>query len=86
LVIVHILVLKKTIKRRKIGSINGHSRRSGKLLLADNDFQHVVRCDRFAFGQEPPQCVVDQLEAFVLGSVQQLEVLLDGRSFRRALE
>jgi hypothetical protein len=79
-------VLKKTIKRTEIGSINGQRRGSWKLLLTGNDFQYSFRLNGFAFGQEPPQCVVDQLQAFVLGCVQQLEILLDGRLLRRALE
>ncbi len=79
-------MLKKTIKRREIGSINGQRGRSGKLLVFGNDFQYVVRPHRLAFGQEPSQCSVDQLQAFVLGSVQQLEVLFDGRLLRRPLE
>jgi hypothetical protein len=79
-------VLKKTIKHREIGSIKGQRGRSGKLLPFGNDFQDVVRADRLAFGQEPPQCGVDQFQAFVLGRVQQLEILFDGRRLRRPLE
>jgi len=55
-------------------------------LLAGNDFQNVVGLDRLALGQEPSQCVIDEIKSFVLGGVQQFEVLLDRRSFRRVLE
>ena len=55
-------------------------------MLADNDFQNVVGLDRLALSQEPPQCVIDEIKPFVLGGVQQLEILLDRRSFRRGLE
>jgi hypothetical protein len=70
LVIVHLLVLKKRIKRRKIGSIDFHRRRSGKLLLGGNDFQDVVGFDRFARGQEPPQYLIDKIKPFVFGGIQ----------------
>jgi hypothetical protein len=79
-------VLKKRIERGKIGSVNRHCGRGGKLLFADNDFQNVGGVDRFPGGQEPPQCFVDEVKAFMLGGVQQLEILFDRGSFRRVLE
>ncbi|MCS5618666.1 MAG: hypothetical protein NZ808_02310 [Myxococcota bacterium] len=86
MVIVHILVLKKRIERGKIGSFDIQFCRGRKLLFGDNDCQDVFGCDRFAGGQEPPQCIIDKIKSFVLGGVQQLEILLDGGSFRRVLD
>jgi len=79
-------VLQQRIERGKIGGFDIHRRRRGKLVLAGNDFQNVVHLDRLALGQEPPECVVDEIKPFVLGGVQQLEILLDRGSFRRVLE
>ena len=79
-------MLQKRIERGKIGGFDIHRRRRGKLVLAGNDFQNVVGPDRLALSQEPPECVVDEIKPFVLGGVQQLEILLDRRSFRRGLE
>jgi hypothetical protein len=86
LLIVHLLVLQKRIERGKIGSFDMHCGRSGKLLLAGNNFQNVVGLDRLALGQKPPQCVIDEIKSFMLGGIEQLEVLLDRGSFRRVLE
>jgi len=55
-------------------------------VFADNDFQNVVGLDCLAIGQEPSQCVIDEIKPFVLGGVQQLEILLDRGSFGRVLE
>lgn len=55
-------------------------------MLAGNDFQNVVGLDRLALSQEPPQCVIDEIKPFVLGGVQQPEILLHRGSFRRVLE
>jgi len=63
-----------------------HRCRSGQLVLAGDNFQNVVGLDRLALRQEPPQCVVDEIKSFMLGRVQQLEILLDGGLFRRVLE
>ena len=63
-----------------------YRRRSGQLLLAGDDFQDVVGLDRLALRQEPSQCVIDEFKSFVLGRMQQLEILLDGGLFRRALK
>lgn len=63
-----------------------HRRRRGKLVLGGNGFQHLVDLDRLALSQKPPQCVVDQIKPFVLGGVQQLEILLHRGSFRHVLE
>lgn len=56
------------------------------MLFGGDCLQHVVGGDRFACRQEPSQHVVDQFQPFVLGGVQQLEILLEGGCFRRALE
>lgn len=56
-------------------------RRAGNLLFALHDRQDFFRRDGFAFRQEPSQDVVHQVQAFVLGGVQDLEVLLDGGPF-----
>jgi hypothetical protein len=85
-VIVHILVLKERIELRKIRSVNVDVRRSRKLLLRFHDRQHVVGSNRFSFRQEPSQCVVDQVKAFVFGGMQEFEILLDGGCFGRVAQ
>jgi hypothetical protein len=45
-----------------------------------NCFSH----NRLAFGQEPTQDVIHQVQAFMLGGMQNLQVLLDRRAFRVA--
>jgi hypothetical protein len=55
-------------------------------LFAGHDLQNVRGVDGLAFGKEPAQHVVDQLQAFVLCGVEQLEVLFDCRGFRGVLE
>jgi hypothetical protein len=85
-VIVHLLVLKKRIERGKIGSLDVHGCRGGKLLLGGHDGQNLGGGDRLALGQEPSQGVIDKIQPFVLGGIQQLEILLDGGSFRRVVE
>jgi len=79
-------VWQKRIKQGKIGIIDMHGRRSGQLVLRGNGFQHLVDLDGLALRQTRPQCIIDEIQAFVLGRVQQLEILLDRRSFRRVLE
>jgi hypothetical protein len=86
LVIVHLLVLKQRIKRGKIGRLDRHRRGIGELLFGSDHLQYVGGADRLAGGQEPPQHVVDEIQPFVLGSVQQFEILLDGRTLGGALE
>jgi hypothetical protein len=63
-----------------------HRGRSGKLVLAGHDFQNVVDLDRLALGQKPAQCIIDEIQPFVLGGIQQLEILFDRRRLRRVLE
>jgi hypothetical protein len=84
--IVHLLVWQKRIEHGKIGGLDIHRRRSGKLLPDGNDFFNLVGGDRLALGQKPPQDIVDKIKPFMLGGVQQLEILLDRGSFRRVLE
>ena len=55
-------------------------------MLDGNDLQHVGGLDRFALGKKPPQRIIHKLQPFVLGGVQQLEILLDRGSFRRVFE
>jgi hypothetical protein len=83
---VHILVLKERIENRKVGSIDPNVGRCGKLLLGGHELQDIVGLDRFSRGQEPSQCVVNQIETFVLGGMQDLQILPDGRGFGRATE
>jgi hypothetical protein len=84
LLIVHLLVLKQRIKRGKIGRLDRHRRGIGQLLFGSDHLQHLSGADRLAARQEPPQHVVDKIQPFMLGGVQQLEILLDRGSFRRA--
>ena len=63
-----------------------HRHRSGQLVFAGDDFQNIVGLDRLALGQKPAQCVIDEIKSFMLGRVQQLEILLHCGSFRRVLE
>jgi hypothetical protein len=53
------------------------------LLFARDDFHNVIRLDCLARGQEPSQYLVDEVKSFVLGRIQQLQILLDGGGFRR---
>lgn len=55
-------------------------------MLGGNDFHNLVGGDRLARGHKPPQGSVDKIKPFVLGGVQQLEILLDRGSFRCVLE
>jgi len=79
-------VLKQRIERGKIGRLDGHRRGIGQLLFGSDHLQHAVGGDRLAARQEPPQHVVDKIQPFMLGGVQQLEILLDGRTLRGVLE
>lgn len=60
-----------------------HVSRSGQLLLAGENFQNVVGLDRLALRQKTSQRVIDEIKPFVLGRIQQLEILLDGGLLRR---
>jgi hypothetical protein len=55
-------------------------------LLGGHELQDLVGFDRLPRGQAPSQCIVDQIETFVLGGVQDFQVLLDGRCFRRVAQ
>ena len=50
-------------------------------MSALHDRQNFFRRDGFAFGQEPSQDVIYEFQSFVLGGVQDLQVLLDGGCF-----
>jgi hypothetical protein len=56
------------------------------LLLGGHDGQHLGGGDHLPLGQEPPQSVVDKIQPFVLGGIQQLEILFDGGSLRGVAE
>jgi len=56
-------------------------RRAGDLLSALDDRQNFFCRDGFAFRQEPSQDVIHEVQAFVLGGMQDLQVLLDGDRF-----
>jgi len=43
--------------------------RSGKLVLAGDNFQNIVGLDRLALGQKPAQCVIDEIKSFMLSRV-----------------
>jgi hypothetical protein len=86
LLIVHFLVLKQRIERGKIGSLDRHYGRRWKLLRGGDPLQHVGGGDRGTRRQEPTQRFFDHFKPFVLGGVQQLEILLDRGGFRRVLE
>jgi hypothetical protein len=55
-------------------------------LLGGDDLQNVVTADRSARGHEPSQCVVNQVETFLLGGMQDLQILPDGGGFGRAVQ
>ena len=55
-------------------------------MLACNGFQNINSIDCFSGAEKTSQCLVDEVQAFMLGGVQQLEVLLDGRGLSRVLE
>jgi len=52
-------------------------RRAGDLLSALDDRENFFRRDGFAFRQEPSQNIIHEVQAFVLGGMQDLQVLLD---------
>ena len=58
----------------------------GELRLGRHGQQNFVCLDRFARLQKQTQYIIYPVKPFVLGGVQQLEILLDRRSFRRGLE
>jgi len=55
-------------------------------LLGGHELQEIVGLDRFSRGQEPAQGVVNQIETLVLGGMQDLQILFDGRCFGRAIQ
>jgi len=55
-------------------------------LLGGHELQNVVGVDRFPRGQEPSQGVVNQIETFVLGGMQDLQILPDGGGFGRTTQ
>jgi hypothetical protein len=54
-----------------------HIGRCGKLLLRGHELQDLVGLDRRTRAQAPLQCLIDHFETFVLGGVQEFQVLLD---------
>jgi hypothetical protein len=63
-----------------------HVGRAGDLLLTLDAGLHVAGRDRFAFTEKPSQDVVDPIQAFVLGQMQNLQVLLHRGRFAHALD
>jgi len=74
--IIHFLVQEERIERTKVGRLDVDVRRAGDLLSALHDRQDFFRRDGFAFRQEPSQDVIHQVQSFVLGGMQDLQVLL----------
>jgi len=56
-------------------------RRAGDLLSALDDRENFFRRDGFAFRQEPSQNIIHEVQAFVLGGMQDLQVLFDRGRF-----
>jgi len=52
-------------------------RRAGDLLPALDHRKNFFRRDGFAFRQEPSQDIIHEVQSFVLGGMQDLQVLLD---------
>ena len=50
---------------------------TGQLLPAFDEVQDFLRLNRNAFGETPPEHVIHQVQAFVLGGVQDFQILLD---------
>ena len=55
-------------------------------MLGGHELQKIVGLDCFSRTQEPSQGIVNQIETFVLGGMQDLQVLFDGRCFGRAIQ
>ena len=53
-------------------------RRTGDLLSAGDGIENFFGRNRFAFAEEPSQDVIHKIQPFVLGGMQDLQVLLDG--------
>ena len=68
---------KERIKRTQIRRLDVHIRRAGNLLSALHHRQDFFRRDGLAGREEPAQHVVHHVEPFVLGGMQDLQVLLD---------
>lgn len=56
-------------------------RRAGNLLSALDDRENFFRRNGFAFRQEPSQYIIHEVQSFVLGGMQDLQVLLDRGRF-----
>jgi len=52
-------------------------RRAGNLLSALDHGENFFRRDRFALRKEPSQNIIHEFQSFVLGGMQDLQVLLD---------
>ena len=52
---------------------------TGQLLPAFDEDQDFLRLDLNAFGEAPSEHVIHQVQAFVLGGVQDFQILLDRR-------
>ena len=55
-------------------------------MFVNNGFQNINRMDCFPGAEKTSQCLVNKIQAFVLGRIQQLEVLLDGGGLGRILK
>lgn len=56
-------------------------RRAGDLLSVLDDRENFFRRDGFALRQEPSQDIIHEFQSFVLGGMQDLQVLLDRGRF-----
>ena len=54
--------------------------------MGGHELQDLVGLDRLARGQTPSQDIVHQIETFVLGGMQNFQILFDGRCFRRVAQ
>lgn len=53
--------------------------RTGQLLLAFHQVENFLRCDGMAFREAPTEHIIDRVQAFVLGGMQNFQILFDRR-------
>lgn len=51
--------------------------RTGQLLPTFHQAEYFVDCDRMAFREAPAEHIIDRVQAFVLGDMQNFQILFD---------
>lgn len=50
---------------------------TGQLLPTFHEVENFLRCDGVAFGEAPAEHIIDRVQAFVLGGMQNFQILFD---------